>query len=81
MPAKEIRFNAEARRALEAGVDRLANAVKITLGPKGRNVVLDRKFGFVKVRYRGLTKNAHRLFVTCALVNLFMSRKKLLAIA
>jgi len=36
------------------------------------------KFGFVKVRYRGLKKNAHRLFVTCALVNLFVSRKKLL---
>jgi len=40
--------------------------------------VLKLKFGFVKVRYRGLKKNAHRLFVTCALVNLFVSRKKLL---
>ena len=39
------------------------------------------KFGFVKVRYLGLKKNAHRLFVTCALVNLFVSRKKLLAAA
>ncbi|MGA2373059.1 MAG: hypothetical protein ABSG11_20550, partial [Candidatus Korobacteraceae bacterium] len=36
------------------------------------------KFGFVKVRYRGLAKNANRLFATCALVNLFMVRKKLL---
>ena len=43
--------------------------------------VLKLKFGFVKVRYRGLKKNAHRLFVTCALVNLFMSRRKLLAVA
>ena len=40
--------------------------------------VLKLKFGFVKVRYRGLKKNAHRLFVTCALVNLFISRKRLL---
>jgi len=40
--------------------------------------VLKLKFGFVKVRYRGLKKNAHRLFVTCALVNLFVSRKRLL---
>src|ERR1700747_2392541 len=43
--------------------------------------VLKLKFGFVKVRYRGLKKNAHRLFVTCALVNLFVSRRKLLAAA
>ncbi len=43
--------------------------------------VMKLKFGFVKVRYRGLKKNAHRLFVTCALVNLFVSRKKLLATA
>ena len=43
--------------------------------------VMKLKFGFVKVRYRGLKKNAHRLFVTCALVNLFVSRKKLLAAA
>jgi transposase, IS5 family len=40
--------------------------------------VMKLKFGFVKVRYRGLKKNAHRLFVTCALVNLFLSRRKLL---
>jgi IS5 family transposase len=43
--------------------------------------VMKLKFGFVKVRYRGLKKNAHRLFVTCGLVNLFMSRRKLLAAA
>ena len=39
------------------------------------------QFGFVKVRYRGLAKNANRLFATCALVNLFMIRRKLLAVA
>jgi transposase, IS5 family len=43
--------------------------------------VMKLQFGFVKVRYRGLKKNAHRLFVTCALVNLFVSRRKLLALA
>jgi IS5 family transposase len=43
--------------------------------------VIKLKFGFVKVRYRGLKKNAQRLFVTCALVNLFISRQKLLLVA
>ena len=43
--------------------------------------VLKLKFGFVKVRYRGLKKNANRLFATCALVNLYLVRKKLLATA
>src|SRR4026209_1951673 len=42
---KILKFDEEARRGLEAGVDRLANAVKVTLGPKGRNVVLEKKFG------------------------------------
>src|ERR687885_477580 len=45
MAHKELRFNTEARRALEAGVNKLADAVKITLGPKGQYVVLDKKFG------------------------------------
>ncbi|MCL6618016.1 MAG: chaperonin GroEL, partial [Anoxybacillus ayderensis] len=43
--AKEIRFSEEARRAMLRGVDTLADAVKVTLGPKGRNVVLEKKFG------------------------------------
>ena len=43
--AKEIKFNTEARDALKRGVDALSNAVKVTLGPKGRNVVIDKKFG------------------------------------
>ena len=42
--AKEIKYGTEARKAMEAGVNKLANTVKVTLGPKGRNVVLDRKF-------------------------------------
>ena len=43
--AKQIIYGEEARKALQAGVDKLANTVKITLGPKGRNVVLDKKYG------------------------------------
>ena len=43
--AKEIIYDEEARRALERGVDKLADTVKVTLGPKGRNVVLDKKWG------------------------------------
>ena len=42
--AKEIRFGAEARKSLEAGVNAVADAVKVTLGPKGRNAVLDKKY-------------------------------------
>lgn len=53
--AKEILFNEEARRALGAGVDKLANAVKVTLGPKGRNVVLDKKFGAPVITNDGVT--------------------------
>jgi chaperonin GroEL len=55
MPAKDVRFNADARRALEAGVDRLADAVKITLGPKGRNVVLEKKWGPPVITNDGVT--------------------------
>ena len=43
--AKEITFDLQARDALKRGVDALANAVKVTLGPKGRNVIIDKKFG------------------------------------
>jgi len=43
--AKEISFNVDARDALKRGVDALANAVKVTLGPKGRNVIIDKKYG------------------------------------
>ena len=43
--AKDITYNTEAREALKRGVDQLANAVKVTLGPKGRNVIIDKKYG------------------------------------
>ncbi len=53
--AKQVLFNEEARRALGRGVDALANAVKVTLGPKGRNVVLDKKFGAPTITNDGVT--------------------------
>src|ERR1700728_5410167 len=53
--AKEIKYNSEARAALEAGVDAVANAVKVTLGPKGRYVVLDKKFGAPTITNDGVT--------------------------
>jgi len=53
--AKQLKFDDEARRALEAGVDKLANAVKVTLGPKGRNVVLDKKFGAPTITNDGVS--------------------------
>ncbi|SHK52475.1 chaperonin GroEL [Tepidibacter formicigenes] len=53
--AKEIRFSEEARRALETGVNKLADAVKVTLGPKGRNVILDKKFGSPLITNDGVT--------------------------
>ncbi len=53
--AKEIKYGTEARAALEAGVDKLANTVKVTLGPKGRNVVLDKQFGAPLITNDGVT--------------------------
>ncbi len=53
--AKDVIFGEEARKALQAGVDQLANAVKVTLGPKGRNVVLDKKFGSPLITNDGVT--------------------------
>jgi chaperonin GroEL len=55
MAAKEIKFDVDARAQLKVGVDKLAKAVKVTLGPKGRNVVLDRKFGSPTVTKDGVT--------------------------
>ena len=55
MAHKELRFNTEARRALEAGVNKLADAVRITLGPKGQYVVLDKKFGSPTITNDGVT--------------------------
>ena len=53
--AKDIQFDSDARTNLKAGVDALANAVKVTLGPKGRNVVIDRKFGAPSVTKDGVS--------------------------
>lgn len=53
--AKQIKFGEEARRALQSGVDQLADTVKVTLGPKGRNVVLDKKFGAPLITNDGVT--------------------------
>ncbi|MBE7022747.1 MAG: chaperonin GroEL, partial [Ruminococcaceae bacterium] len=53
--AKDIKFGEDARKALEAGVNKLANTVKVTLGPKGRNVVLDKKFGAPLITNDGVT--------------------------
>ncbi len=53
--AKEIKFGAEARKSLESGVNQLADAVKVTLGPKGRNVVLDKKYGMPLITNDGVT--------------------------
>jgi len=55
MAAKELRFNEEARRGLQTGVDKLADTVKVTLGPKGRNVVLEKKWGSPTITNDGVT--------------------------
>src|SRR5256886_15730078 len=55
MAAKQLKFNEEARRALERGANAVANAVKVTLGPKGRNVVLDKKWGSPTITKDGVT--------------------------
>jgi len=53
--AKEIKFNMEARDLLKSGVDQLADAVKVTLGPKGRNVIIEKKFGAPHITKDGVT--------------------------
>src|SRR5207244_11796770 len=55
MPAKQLVFREDARKALKRGVDTLAEAVKTTLGPKGRNVALDKKYGAPTVTHDGVT--------------------------
>src|SRR5690348_1891878 len=55
MPAKQLLFREDARKALKRGVDQLADAVKTTLGPKGRNVALDKKYGAPVVTHDGVT--------------------------
>ncbi|MEE1309525.1 MAG: chaperonin GroEL, partial [Bacteroidaceae bacterium] len=53
--AKDIKFNLEARDLMKQGVDQLANAVKVTLGPKGRNVIIEKKFGAPHITKDGVT--------------------------
>ena len=53
--AKDITYNVEAREALKRGVDQLADAVKVTLGPKGRNVIIDKKYGAPHITKDGVT--------------------------
>ena len=55
MAAKEVKFNTEAREKMLRGVDILANAVKVTLGPKGRNVVIDKSFGAPRITKDGVS--------------------------
>ena len=55
MAAKDVRFGSDARERMLHGVDILANAVKVTLGPKGRNVVLDKSFGAPRITKDGVT--------------------------
>src|SRR4051794_33128508 len=55
MAHKELKYNSDARKALEPGVDAVANAVKVTLGPKGRCVVLDKNFGAPTLTNAGVT--------------------------
>ena len=53
--AKDIKFGEDARRAMEAGINKLADTVKVTLGPKGRNVALDKSFGAPLITNDGVT--------------------------
>ncbi|HVT37825.1 MAG TPA: TCP-1/cpn60 chaperonin family protein, partial [Gemmatimonadaceae bacterium] len=55
MSAKKLHFNVDARAALKRGVDQLADTVKVTLGPRGRNVVIDKKFGAPTITKDGVT--------------------------
>ncbi len=55
MAAKEVRFSSDAREKMLRGVDILANAVKVTLGPKGRNVVIEKSFGAPRITKDGVT--------------------------
>ncbi len=55
MAAKEVKFGADARQRILRGVDILADAVKVTLGPKGRNVVIDKSFGAPRITKDGVT--------------------------
>jgi IS5 family transposase len=81
--APDAQDHTHRRYRYKNGIDeqeRAKNRTKSSVRSKVEHVfqVMKLKFGFVKVRYRGLKKNANQLFVTCALVNLFLSRRKVL---
>jgi len=67
MAAKDIRFSVDARDRMMRGVDILANAVHVTLGPKGRNVVLDKSYGAPRITKDGVTVAKEILPSTCVL--------------
>ena len=62
--AKEIKYGIDARKALEAGVNQLADTVRVTLGPKGRNVVLDKSYGAPLITNDGVTIATNALITT-----------------
>ena len=70
--AKIIKFNEEARKALERGVDALADTVKITLGPRGRNVVLDKGYGLPMITNDGVTIAKEKTIPNIVLIFLIM---------
>ena len=78
--AKQIIYNEEARSALKNGVDKLADAVKVTLGPKGRNVVLDKGFGGPTVTKDGVTVakeiSQHRVMLVKDAIASYLSRER-----
>ena len=71
--AKEIKYDMDARDLLKKGVDELANAVKVTLGPKGRNVIIEKKFGAPHITKDGVTV-AKEVEVACPFENMSLPR-------
>ena len=71
--AKEIKFDIDARDSLKKGVDELANAVKVTLGPKGRNVIIEKKFGAPQITKDGVTV-AKEIELACPYENMGAQR-------
>ena len=62
MAAKEVKFHSDARERMLRGVDVLANAVKVTLGPKGRNVVIDKSFGAPRITAKTYVFGSHVIY-------------------
>ena len=74
--AKEIKYGAEARKALEAGVNQLADTVKVTLGPKGRNVVLDKSFGAPLITNDGVTIAKEKMCIRDRFVTFLLKKSE-----